>query len=91
MTKYPTKLVFIKTDIFFAKTDNITPGNEVNDTLGNFLNDILKKEIYEKIKEKYKIVIYGFEEIEENMSFLFYYFNFSYLDTFLYIVFVDKN
>ena len=52
MTKYPTKLAFIKTDIFFAKTDNITPGNEVNDTLGNFLNDILKKEIYEKIKEK---------------------------------------
>ena len=90
MSKYPTKLVFNKTDIVFVKSANITPGNEVNYTLGNFLNDALKKETYEKIKERCKILIHGIE-IEENMSFLFYYFNFSYLDTFLYIIFVDKN
>ena len=90
MSKYPVKLVFNKTDIVFVKSANITPGNEVNYTLGNFLNDALKKETYEKIKERCKILIHGIE-IEENMSFLFYYFNFSYLDTFLYIVFVDKN
>ena len=90
MSKYPVKLVFNKTDIVFVKSANITPGNEVNYTLGNFLNDALKKETYEKIKERCKILIHGIE-IEENMSFLFYYFNFSYLDTFLYIVFVDKG
>ncbi len=90
MSKYPVKLVFNKTDIVFVKSANITPGNEVNYTLGNFLNDALKKETYEKIKERCKILIHGIE-IEENMSFLFYYFNFSYLDTFLYIIFVDKN
>ena len=90
MSKYPVKLVFNKTDIVFVKSANITPGNEVNYTLGNFLNDALKKETYEKIKERCKFLIHGIE-IEENMSFLFYYFNFSYLDTFLYIVFVDKN
>ena len=89
MSKYPVKLVFNKTDIVFVKSANITPGNEVNYTLGNFLNDALKKETYEKIKERCKILIHGIE-IEENMSFLFYYFNFSYLDTFLYITFVDK-
>ena len=90
MSKYPVKLVFNKTDIVFVKSANITPGNEVNYTLGNFLNDALKKETYEKIKERCKILIHGIE-IEENMSFLFYYFNFSYLDTFLYIIFVDKK
>ena len=90
MSKYPVKLVFNKTDIVFVKSANITPGNEVNYTLGNFLNDALKKETYEKIKERCKILIHGIE-IEENMSFLFYYFNFSYLDTFLYIIFVDEN
>ena len=90
MSKYPVKLVFNKTDIVFVKSANITPGNEVNYTLGNFLNDALKKETYEKIKERCKILIHGIE-IEENMSFLFYYFNFSYLDTFLYIIFLDKN
>ena len=42
-----------------------------------------------KLKEKCKIIIHGLE-IEENMSFLFYYFNFCYMDTFLYISFVDK-
>ena len=44
---------------------------------------------YNKIKERCKILIHGIE-VEEKMSFLFYYFNFSYLDTFLYITFVDK-
>ena len=90
MSKYPTKLVFNKTDIVFVKSTNITPGIEVNYTLGNFLNYALKKETYEKIKERCKMLIHCIE-VEENMSFLFYHFNFSYLDTFLYIVFFDKN
>ena len=90
MAKYPAKLVFNRTDIVFVKSAEIKEGNEINYTLGDFLNDDLKKETYEKIKERCKILIHGIE-IEENMSFLFYYFNFSYLDTFLYIVFVDKG
>ena len=89
MSKYPTKLVFCRTDIVFIKAAEIIEGNEENYTIGQFLSDVLKKETYEKIKEKCKILIHGVE-IEENMSFLFYYFNFSYMDTFLYIVFLDK-
>ena len=89
MTKYPAKLIFCRTDIVFVKAAEIKEGNEVNYTIGQFLSDSLKKDTYEKIKEKCKIIIHGME-IEENMSFLFYYFNFSYLDTFLYITFVDK-
>ena len=73
----------------FIKAAEIIEGNEEKYTIGQFLNDALKKETYEKIKEKCKILIHGVE-IEENMSFLFYYFNFSYMDTFLYIVFLDK-
>ena len=90
MSKYPTKLVFNKTDIVFVKSTNITPGIEVNYTLGNFLNYALKKETYEKIKERCKMLIHCIE-VEENMSFLFYHFNFSCLDIFLYIIFFDKN
>ena len=90
MSKYPAKLVFCRTDIVFVKAAEIKEGNEINYTIGDFLNDALKKETYEKIKERCKILIHGIE-IEENMSFLFYYFNFSYLDTFLYITFVDKQ
>ena len=89
ISKFPTKLVFCRTDIIFAKAAEIKQGNEVNYSIGQFLSDTLKKETYQKIKEKCKILIHGIE-IEENMSFLFYYFNFSYMDTFLYIVFVDK-
>ena len=71
------------------KAAEIKEGNEISYTLGDFLNDALKPETYNKIKERCKILIHGIE-IEEKMSFLFYYFNFSYLDTFLYITFVDK-
>ena len=77
MSKYPAKLVFCRTDIVFVKAAEIKEGNEINYTIGDFLNDALKKETYEKIKERCKILIHGIE-IEENMSFLFYYFIFKY-------------
>ena len=89
INKYPAKLVFCRTDIVFVKAAEIKEGNEINYTLGDFLKDALKEETYDKIKEKCKIIIHGIEA-EEKMSFLFYYSNFSYLDTFLYITFVDK-
>lgn len=60
-----------------------------NYTIGNYLCDALTQNVYDKLKQKCKVIIHGIE-IEENMSFLFYYFNFSYMDTFLYISFVDK-
>ena len=89
ITKYPTKLFFCRTDIVIIKSADIKEGQEISYTLGNFLCDVLTKNVYDKLKEKCKIIIHGME-IEENMSFLFYYFNFCYMDTFLYVSFVDK-
>jgi len=89
VSKYPVKLVFCRTDYIIVKSADIKEGNETNYTIADFLKEALTESVYEKIKEKCKIVIHGMN-IEENMSFLFYYFNFSYLDTFLYITFVDK-
>lgn len=89
ISKYPVKLFFCRTDIVIIKSADIKEGNEVSYTIGDFLKDALNKDVYEKLKAKCRIVIHGLD-IEEDMSFLFYYFNFCYLDTFLYITFVDK-
>ena len=89
LSKYPVKLVFCRTDIVLVKPADVKEGEEKNYTIGNYLCDALTKNIYDKLKQKCKVIIHGIE-IEENMSFLFYYFNFSYMDTFLYISFVDK-
>ena len=89
ISKYPVKLVFCRTDYIIVKSADVKEGNEINYTLGDFLKESLSESVYDKIKEKCRIVIHG-TDIEENMSFLFYYFNFAYLDTFLYITFVDK-
>ena len=89
LNKYPVKLVFCRTDIVLVKPADVKEGEEKNYTIGNYLCDALTKNIYDKLKHKCKVIIHGIE-IEENMSFLFYYFNFSYMDTFLYISFVDK-
>lgn len=89
LNKYPVKLVFCRTDIVLVKPADVKEGEEKNYTIGNYLCDALTKNIYDKLKQKCKVIIHGIE-IEENMSFLFYYFNFSYMDTFLYISFVDK-
>ena len=89
IAKYPTKLFFCRTDIVMIKAADIKEGQENSYTLGDFLSDALNKDVYNKLKEKCKIIIHGIE-IEENMSFLYYYFNFNYMDTFLYISFVDK-
>ena len=89
LNKYPVKLVFCRTDIVLVKPADIKEGEEKNYTIGNYLCDALTQNVYDKLKQKCKVIIHGIE-IEENMSFLFYYFNFSYMDTFLYISFVDK-
>ena len=89
ISKYPVKLFFCRTDVVIIKYADIKEGQELTYTIGNFLDDALTKNIHDKLKEKCKIIIHGIE-IEENMTFLFYYFNFSYMDTFLYISFVDK-
>ena len=89
ISKYPVKIIFCRTDIVVIKSADVKEGNEVNYTIGDFLKEALTENVYEKLKDKCRVVIHGLD-IEENMSFLFYYFNFSYLDTFLYITFVDK-
>ena len=90
ISKYPVKLIFCQTDYIIAKSAEVKNGEEESYTIGNFLKDSLSQSVYDKLKEKCKIIIHGIE-IEENMSFLFYYFNFSYMDTFLYITFVEKT
>ena len=90
IAKYPTKLFFCRTDVVLIKSAHIKEGQETTYTIKDFLIDSLTQDVYTKIKEKCRIVIHGMDA-EENMSFLFYYFNFSYLDTFLYISFVDKR
>ena len=89
LNKYPVKLVFCRTDIVLVKPADVKEGEEKNYTIGNYLCDVLTQNVYDKLKQKCKVIIHGIE-IEENMSFLFYYFNFCYMDTFLYISFVDK-
>ena len=89
ISKYPVKLFFCRTDIVIIKSAEVKDGEEVKYTIGDFLKDALTKGVYDKLKQKCRVIIHGLD-IEEDMSFLFYYFNFSYLDTFLYITFVDK-
>ena len=89
LNKYPVKLVFCRTDIVLVKPADVKEGEEKNYTIGNYLCDVLTQNVYDKLKQKCKVIIHGIE-IEENMSFLFYYFNFCYMDAFLYISFVDK-
>ena len=90
ISKYPVKLLFCQTDYIIAKSAEIKDGEEDSQSIGNFLKDSLSQNVYDKLKEKCKIIIHEIE-VEENISFLFYYFNFSYMDTFLYITFVEKT
>ena len=89
ISKYPVKLFFCRTDIVIIKSADVKEGEEVKYTIGDFLSDALTKDVYEKLKQKCRVLVHGLD-VEEDMSFLFYYFNFSYLDTFLYITFEDK-
>ena len=88
ISKYPVKLFFCRTDIVIIKSADVKEGAEVKYTIGDFLKEALTKDVYEKLKKKCRVIIHGLD-IEEDMSFLFYYFNFSYLDTFIFITFVD--
>ena len=90
ISKYPVKLVFCRTDYVIVKAAEIKEGEERNYSIGQFLIDSLSQDVYNKLKERCKILIHGIA-IEENMSFLLYYFNFSYMDTFLYITFLEKK
>ena len=90
ISKYPVKLIFCQTDYIIDKSAEIKDGEEESYSIGNFLKNSLSQSVYDKLKEKCKFIIHGIE-VEENMSFLFYYFNFSYMDTFLYITFVEKT
>lgn len=90
ISKYPVKLIFRETDYFLTKSIEIQPGKENDYTIEDCLNESLKPEVYSKLKEGCRILIHGLD-IEEKMSFLFYYFNFAYLDTFLYITFTLKK
>ena len=90
ISKYPAKLIFCKTDMVLTKSAEIKEGEEKNYTMKDFLNNALTEDVYKKLKEKCRIVIHGID-VEEDMSFLFYYLNFSYMDTFLYITFVSKE
>ena len=88
--KYPVRLIFNKTDLIITKPVNV-PNEKINTyTLKDYLIDVFGEELYNLLKEKTKIIIHGLE-IEEQISFLFYYLNFSYMDNFLYIVFYEKS
>ena len=88
--KYPVRLIFNKTDLIITKPINVPIENINTYTLKNYLTDVFGEELYNLLKEKTKIIIHGLE-IEERISFLFYYLNFSYMDNFLYIVFYEKS
>ena len=59
-------------------------------TMGNYLKNVLGESNYEELKKICNVLIHGME-IEEDMSFIFYYSNFLYMDNFLYITFVEKE
>lgn len=76
-----------KTDVIINKPflikENIENSSEVN--LENYLEQSLgDKEIFEKVKSESSILINGIE-FDLRTPLIFLYFNFSYLDGFLYI------
>lgn len=88
--KYPVRLVFCHTDIILTKPIEVPQENISTFTIGNYLRNVLGENNYEELKKICNVIIHGME-IEENMSFIFYYSNFLYMDNFLYISFVEKE
>ena len=88
--KYPVRLVFCQTDIILTKPIEVPQENISTFTIGNYLRNVLGENNYEELKKICNVIIHGME-IEENMSFIFYYSNFLYMDNFLYISFVEKE
>lgn len=87
--KYPVKLIFNGMDMILTKPFQLaTNSNEV--TMKDYFVSVLSENVYNKIKEKYKIIIHGIE-IDDSMPFLFYYNHFNSMDNFLYIIFVEKK
>jgi autophagy-related protein 5 len=87
--KYPTKLIFCKTELILTKPALIPHGEEKNYSIGKYLSDVLSPNTYESLKKKCRVLVHGLE-IEEDMQYLFYYYNFCYMDNFLYVVFQTK-
>jgi autophagy-related protein 5 len=88
--KYPVKLFFCRTNLILTKAATLPEGEEKKYTIKDFLIEALGNNIYNKVRDQCKILIHGIEVVEDE-CFLFYYFNFNYMDTFLYISFVDKK
>ena len=88
--KYPVRLVFCQTDIIMTKPIEVPQENISTFTMGNYLKNVLGESNYEELKKICNVLIHGME-IEEDMSFIFYYSNFLYMDNFLYISFVEKE
>lgn len=88
--KYPVKLIFDSMEFILTKPFCLDNSNSMEATMKDYFNAVLTKDVYEKIKEKYEIIIHGIE-VEESMTFLYYYNHFSAMDNFLYIIFVEKS
>jgi len=61
-----------------------------NYSLQDYLKDYFNPEVLEGIKQRMKILIHGIE-IDLNLPLLFLYYNFSYMDQFLYITLAFKE
>ena len=82
-------LILKEIDVNFLSEEEAKKADNENYKMEQFLKDSLGDLIYNKLKDICKIIIHGME-VEENVSFIYYYYNFCYMDTFLYISFVDK-
>lgn len=87
--RYPVRLVLCNGDSILTRGVRIDTENEEKYTMKNFFQEIFD-EVYDEIKQKCNIIIHGMP-IEEDMNFLYYYYNFQYVDTFLYISFNEKK
>ena len=88
--KYPVRLIFNKNDLIITKPIYV-PNEKIHTyTLKDYFIEVFSEELYKELKEKTKIIIHGLE-VEDQISFIFYYLNFSYMDNFLYIIFYEKE
>ena len=89
INRYPVRIMFAKTTFMITKPIELVEGEDpMKLTIRDYLDKVLGKETVETLKTKCKIIVHGIE-VEESMRFLFYYLNFSYMDNFLYICFVE--
>ncbi len=83
--------MFNKTDIVLNKPFVLNDGIDFeNYSLQNYFNDYFNPEVFDGIKQRMKILIHGIE-IDLNLPLLFIYYNFAYMDQFLYITLAFKQ